>query len=222
MKLPDFLTRCDQLVQHADRVFRTRRQDQWGHDFVDEGSFSGFRAAVLSFLQNLFGKDHSYYTVFDKRCSENKTDMLRSGREILMAVRAELEGGWFATTKGLVSAEIFADFIEMATFLVAEKYKDAGAVIVGSVLEEHLRQLCLKNGIEVSFEKNGVVVQKKADRLNGDLAGAQVYNKLEQKSVTAWLDLRNKAAHGKYDEYGQQQVELMLQGVTDFMARNAV
>jgi hypothetical protein len=139
-----------------------------------------------------------------------------------MAVRAELEGGWFATTKGLVSAEIFADFIEMATFLVAEKYKDAGAVIVGSVLEEHLRQLCLKNGIEVSFEKNGVVVQKKADRLNGDLAGAQVYNKLEQKSVTAWLDLRNKAAHGKYDEYGQQQVELMLQGVTDFMARNAV
>ena len=29
-------------------------------------------------------------------------------------------------------------------------------------------------------------------------AAGAVYSTLDQKSVTAWLDLRNKAAHGKF------------------------
>lgn len=55
--------------------------------------------------------------------------------------------------------------------------------------------------------------------MNVDLAKAGVYNALSQKSVLAWLDLRNKAAHGKYGEYTIMEVQLMQQGVTDFIAR---
>ena len=60
---------------------------------------------------------------------------------------------------------------------------------------------------------------KKAESMNADLARARVYEKLDQKSVTAWLDLRNKASHGRYDEYEKKQVDLMLQGVRDFISR---
>ena len=91
--------------------------------------------------------------------------------------------------------------------------------MIGSVLEENLRQLCNNNGIDVEFEKDGNYIPKKADRLNADLAKAEVYTKLDQKAVTMWLDLRNNAAHGKYKEYSNEQVELMLQGVTEFLAR---
>jgi hypothetical protein len=49
-----------------------------------------------------------------------------------------------------------------------------------------------------------------------------VYNKLDHKNVIAWLDLRNNAAHGKYNEYTQEQVELMLSSVSDFISRNQV
>jgi hypothetical protein len=55
--------------------------------------------------------------------------------------------------------------------------------------------------------------------MNSEIAGAGVYTKLDQKSVTAWLDLRNKAAHGKYAEYTREQAALMLRGVMDFAAR---
>jgi len=44
---------------------------------------------------------------------------------------------------------------------------------------------------------------------------------LDQKNVTAWLDLRNKAAHGLYDQYNREQVETMLKGVIEFSARTA-
>ena len=110
----------------------------------------------------------------------------------------------------------------MAEHLLAENYKDAAAVITGSVLEEHLRQLAQKHAIDVTFEKSGRRVSKKADLLNAELAKAGVYNKLDQKNITALLDLRNKAAHGHYEEYSKSQVELMHQSVLDFMTRVSV
>jgi len=59
--------------------------------------------------------------------------------------------------------------------------------------------------------------------MNSETAGkASVYNKLDQKNVTAWLDLRNKAAHGKYDEYTKEHVELLMQGVLNFFTRIAI
>ena len=85
----------------------------------------------------------------------------------------------------------------------------------------HLRQLCQKLGIEIEVEdRKGNLRPKKADRMNADLAGASAYSKLDQKNVIAWLDLRNKAAHGKYGDYSSGQVALLNQGVRDFISRN--
>ncbi len=41
-----------------------------------------------------------------------------------------------------------------------------------------------------------------------------------QKNVTAWLDLRNKAAHGEYGKYEADQVGLMIDGIRDFITRH--
>jgi len=147
---------------------------------------------------------------------------VESGIGILQAAKNEIEGGWLITTKGLVSAEIFSDFLEMSEYLLEMDYKDPAAVIIGSVLEEHLRQLCQKHGIETHRISGNKSILKKADQLNAELANAQVYNKLDQKNVTAWLDLRNKAAHGNYSDYSKNQVEMMCEAVTEFMARKSV
>lgn len=49
-----------------------------------------------------------------------------------------------------------------------------------------------------------------------------VYSAIDQKQVTAWLGLRNEAAHGHYDQYTTQQVEQLLSGVISFVARGAL
>lgn len=94
----------------------------------------------------------------------------------------------------------------MAEHLLSEQYKDPAAVMVGGVLEEHLRQLAAKAGVAVTDMKDGKEVPRKAESLNADLAKAGVYGKLDQKAVTGWLDLRNKAAHGKYSEYTRRRI----------------
>ncbi|MBA2397002.1 MAG: hypothetical protein H0V70_30135 [Ktedonobacteraceae bacterium] len=112
----------------------------------------------------------------------------------------------------------FVDFSQI-DFLLSEGYKDAAAVMCGSELEKHLRKLCVSSGIDVFLPpgSTGEPQPKKAERLNADLASLSVYNKLEQKQVTSWLDLRNKSAHGDYHEYTVEQVSLMVQGVRGFI-----
>ncbi len=56
--------------------------------------------------------------------------------------------------------------------------------------------------------------------MNADRAKIGVYSKLDQKNITAWLDLRNKAVRGNYSEYSKEQVTLLINGIRDFITRN--
>jgi hypothetical protein len=136
---------------------------------------------------------------------------------VLQGLRADVEAGYLKSVEELIHADVFADFLEMADELHSKGYKDPAAVIGGSVLEEHLRKLASNSGIAVADSSGRPV---KTDKLNAELAGLNVYNKLEQKSVTAWLDLRNKAAHGKYGEYDDVQVAALIRDMRDFMIRH--
>ncbi len=221
MKSEDLVKRVDELIEMGSKALSTRHS-KYDIESLDSGAIKGFRAAVLSFIDRVYGSDHPHFKEFQENTDNYYPSDAEQGIAILHAIRSEIDGGWLFTLKGLITAEVFADFIEMAEHLLETGYKDPAAVMCGSVLEEHLRQLCKKNAIATEIEKDDKQIPKKADRLNSELAKNEVYSKLDQKMVTAWLDLRNKAAHGKYDEYTKDQVKNMLVAVTEFMARVAV
>jgi len=136
---------------------------------------------------------------------------------VALALRADYAAGRLQALQELIHADLFSDFLGMALHLLDDGgYKDPAAVLVGGVLEGHLRQLATKVGI--STDAGGR--PKKAETLNSELTAQTVYSKLDQKSVTSWLDLRNRAAHGKYGEYTKEQVALTLQSVRDFITRH--
>lgn len=108
----------------------------------------------------VYGKEHSHYSEFEKATSINLESSAKKGHGILLAIQDEIDGGWLFSVKKLVSAEIFSDFLEMTAHLLAQEYKDPAAVIIGSVLEENLRQLCHSVGIEIEIEKEGVLISK--------------------------------------------------------------
>jgi hypothetical protein len=136
---------------------------------------------------------------------------------VLRALRDEYEAGFLHTVEELVHGDVFADFLEMSDELAAKKYKDAAAVIAGSVLEEHLRKLAQRSNVPVETADGK---PRKADTINAELVKAGTYDKLEQKAVTAWLGLRNEAAHGHYENYGLDQVLALIRDVRSFMIRH--
>ncbi|PUB43908.1 hypothetical protein ACI51W_06355 [Pseudomonas marginalis] len=219
MQPKDLSRRVAQLIEQSEKVLATKKFNQYGEDHVDAGAMAGLRASTLSFISMTYGNSHSYYSEYDSATPRNLESSAKRSHAILHSIQNELDGGWIFTVKKLIAAEIFYDFLEMAEHLLEQGYKDPAAVMIGSVLEENLRQLCSANNIETELEKDGVLIPKKADRLNSDLAKSEVYTKLDQKSITAWLDLRNNAAHGKYNEYTKEQVNFMLNGITEFLAR---
>lgn len=218
MNKTDLLKRIDQLIAQGRIVLSTKKYSEYSSDYVDMGQQMGFRTASLSFIKNLYGETHPYFKDFNERVKGQAYYETENGINILTAIRNEVDNDWLISIKQMVSAEIFSDFVEMSRYLLDQKYKDPAAVMIGSVLEEHLRLLCRNHSVAIDFLNNsGDTVPKKADTLNADLVKAGVYGVLEQKNVTAWLDLRNRAAHGKYSEYSQEQVELMYQGVLNFL-----
>lgn len=132
----------------------------------------------------------------------------------------DIKSGALDDITELIHADVFGDLLEMSEHLLAEGYKDAAAVIAGGSLEAHLRAICVKNGIATERQTTEGVKPKKADALNGELYASKRITGLEHKSVTSWLDLRNKAAHGRYSEYGKEQVELFISGIRNFLSQN--
>ena len=60
----------------------------------------------------------------------------------------------------------------------------------------------------------------KLDSMNAALAKKGIYNVLTQKKITALADIRNSAAHGKWDGFESSDVDDMLRWTNDFMQKH--
>ncbi|HXM34545.1 MAG TPA: hypothetical protein VN920_05125 [Pyrinomonadaceae bacterium] len=56
--------------------------------------------------------------------------------------------------------------------------------------------------------------------MNAALAKKGIYNVLTQKKITALADIRNSAAHGKWDGFESSDVDDMLRWTNDFMQKH--
>jgi len=221
MKVTDLVRRVDELIEHGQAVMKTGYSTggQYNVDYVKEPAIAGFRSASLSFIERVYGDGHPHFKQFTEQTENHYRSSAEKAIEILKAIRTEIAGGWLTSIKALVAAELFSDFLDMAEHLLETGYKDPAAVMIGSVLEEHLRQLCARAELPTEDEKDGRMVPRKADRLNAELVKAEIYSKLDQKQITAWLELRNNAAHGKYGLYNDEQVAQLKRGVIEFITR---
>jgi hypothetical protein len=132
---------------------------------------------------------------------------------ILRAARDDIEAGALFEVKTLVTAEVFDEFLEQGRALLASGYFAPAAVVIGAVLEDGLRKLCAKAAISLPEKP-------KLDSMNAALAKKGVYNVLGQKKITALADIRNSAAHGKWDAFESTDVDDMLRWTHDFMEKH--
>ena len=181
------------------------------NDFSDEGTAVQWVTSSLSFLRQVFGSDSDYFLMFQSSVRTLDDISVADALGVLRAAKEDYERGYLFNLRQLVNAEVFDDFLGQAEHLLSNGYFQPSAVVAGSVLEDGLRKLCDRNKIALPDKP-------KLDTMNANLAKAGVYNKLAQKNVTAWADLRNKAAHGQWDQFTRADVEGMLHGVRHFMS----
>lgn len=135
---------------------------------------------------------------------------------IVHALRDDYALGGLASVEEIVHADLFDDFLDMAGELLAKGFIGPAAVLAGTVLEEHLRKLARKHQIDVADEK---MRAKSMESLGVDLRKADVITEVQRKSVTAWYAQRTEGAHGRPENLEEGEVERMIDGVRDFVAR---
>ena len=199
-KLDDLIFEANTFLQD---ITQNTVEDAHSIKAIKESKFASFKTATLSFLKTILGTEEIYYNKFLHGVIYYTDYSLVLAIELLRKIKTDVEEGWLQGIKGVISAELFTDFLDMAEYLLNEGYKDPAAVIIGSVLEENLRQLTLKSELPIiqSDKISNKQTPIKAESLNVELSKNSVYNLTYQKSITAYLDLRNNAAHGKYIEY---------------------
>jgi hypothetical protein len=194
----------------------------WGMSWIDPGAASLARSSGLSILGDVYGTSHQHYLDFERATTSDKpAEGFRRAEAILHHLAESLQHDWLRSIRSLLAAEVFSDFLEMAEHLSTEGYKDAAAVISGSSLEAHLKRLAPRAGIDLTYlNSRGDRMPKMAEALNQELTKAGVLDKNEQKQVTAWMGIRNDAAHGSYDKVDASMVRLMIPGVRNFLSRH--
>ncbi len=217
------ITQLESLIEeYKDMLTRSRHND--ASDLQKSEHFR-FTSRVSAAIQRIAGTNSPYMQevqrIKEEKRAESESFNSHYMYGVLLGLYEDVKAGYLESVADLLHGEIFSDFLEMASHLIDNGYKDAAAVVAGSSLEAHLRMLCQKNGIAIeATTTSGNKQRKKADLLNSELTKIGAYEKLDQKNVTAWLDLRNKAAHGNYSEYVKEQVKLMISGIRDFLTRN--
>jgi hypothetical protein len=203
------------VSEYADLVSRSKHDD--GSD-VGETAIRDLQTRCFAAIQRAAGVDSIYYTKASEigETSTHVYEHVAGQIGVVKALLSDIRHGFLKSLEEIIHGDLFADFLEMADHLTDSGYKDAAAVIAGSTLESHIRQLCAKFDLHITAGSKPI----KADTLNADLFKASAYTKLDHKNVTAWLDLRNSAAHGHYTSYDAKQVSLMIAGVRDFITRH--
>jgi hypothetical protein len=180
-----------------------------------------FNIMALAAIERIAGVDSPHaqeVKVMGSRFGMGSPETSRVTYEVLQALRSDVDRGYLAALQELIHADVFADYLSMADHLLSEGYKDAAAVLAGGTLENHLRQLCVKHSLRVEEQTSQGMKPKKGATLNSDLYTAKVLTNADQKQVTAWLDIRNNAAHGHYQAYAKEQVVLFVEGLRHFIA----
>lgn len=172
-------------------------------------SFKGWATNVLNLFQRAFSEESVHYQQFLKHTDsfQGKNSEFEICLAIFLAAKEDYEGGYLFNLRGLVKAEVFDDAFEQGFALLNAGYKDPAAVLAGVALESTLKELCTRYCISIG----------KLDKMNADLCKAGIYNMAKQKQITAWAELRNKAAHGGWAEYNESDVKYFLEGVQRFV-----
>lgn len=138
---------------------------------------------------------------------------------ILSSLKQSYQLDMIAKYEDLVHANVFSDFLEMAEYLLHQGYKDAAAVLIGGVLEEHIKKLAIKNKIEmIDKTQQGNDRPKSIEKLNSELCKDKaIYSQVVRQQVNAWYTIRTAAAHRKYEEYDDKNVQNMLDGIQNFI-----
>jgi len=232
-----YIGRLEELIQQGQKLPLIQKSKCTGgnylsgektykhYEVVSWPEFVEWRTSCTTLLDQIIPKNNVHRSTVDNLITlSSKPDELEFATSFLKSIKCDLESGFLESIALEIEAELTADYIGQAERLLSGetsgKYSHIpAAVLAGAVLEKTLKTICnqLSPPESVINDKGAPI---KLNGLIDTLKKRNVYNELVAKQLRAWADIRNKAAHGDFDEFTKNQVESMISGVSVFLSQN--
>jgi hypothetical protein len=145
------------------------------------------------------------------------------------AVITLYDGGGLTSPRLAIAHELEGDLLEIAQQQVQRAeaatepevktvHLGIAALLAGAALEDGLRRLCDAHGL--AYDSQRTSVAKLQAVLYQPSSSIAVITASDNKQITAWGDVRNKADHGKLSQLTHSEVLAMVIGVRGFLDRH--
>jgi len=200
----------DKLLAQAARI----------RDLIKKDSGDGPYTQACEFLRVFAGPKSSFYINAESNRKYSDDYRARSTISIIDSfieyVREGLHGE--LSVKRQAQVDVISDFLGQAQELLEQDgiHPAAPVVLIGAALEEFLRAWVEDQALSLGGKKPSL------DSYAKILREAELITKQDIKDITAWVGIRNYAAHGEWNEVGDRaRVRLMLESVNLFMRQYA-
>jgi hypothetical protein len=213
--------RFEELEAEASRLsFFRHEPDSYGFPIPDATYMSNCEKLRINFitLLQLLAAKNSRFSDLVKEVSKGNPAQLHG---IISGLRSDYEIGMLQSIAEVVEANVTANYLQQAEELLTAnpngQYNHVpAAVLAGAVLENSLRILCDRQNPPIPTQTDKKL--KTLGTLIEDLKSAGLFNELKAKQLRAWADIRNAAAHGRFDDFKREDVEPMLKGIQNFLS----
>lgn len=218
-KFADLESEMDGLIAQTNDLYGVVNIE--GSSYISD--YHRIRTSFLNLIQILSTKRGSFSDL-TKDVRNAHTHIPAQLQGMLLGLKSDYEDGMLVNITEMVETNVVADYLTQAELLFKGDKKGIhhyapAAVLAGAVFEDGLRRLCARQEPPISQNKRGGS-PKTMGTLIEDLKKATVFNELKAKQLRAWADIRNAAAHGRFDDFTEADVEQLLTGIRNFLADN--
>jgi hypothetical protein len=193
----EVLTELDGLIAEGERIDGTYSVDEMGQYWssLPEVDFHTLSTQARAAIVRVAGRDSEYYRSLPERLPNQVTFKNSGGSFVaaitgsLRALRRSVDAGLLISLESRLRANVYDDFLSQSGDLLAAGYHVASMVLIGGVLEDHLRKLC--DTRTLNWTGSGSISKY------NDLLRDNVYPQSVWRRIQTIADLRNDAAHGK-------------------------
>lgn len=204
----DVLKQLDQLITEGHRLESSMTMGDIGQyeSSLSEAEFRAFATAGLAAIRRVAGEKTDYYRSVPNVDTTNRLTVpgyspifVPALLGSLTALRSAVDGGLLVSLEDRLRANVHDDFLQQSKVLLSAGYHVAAMVLIGGVLEDHLRKLCANRTLTCTGSGN-------LAKYN-DLLKDTVYPQTVWRRIQAIGDVRNEAAHGNGTKVTVSDVE---------------
>lgn len=192
----DILRELDGLIVDGQRLDSSYRMVSMGsrESDIPEVEFQAFATGSRVAIERIAGRTSDFYCAIPKEIPDRIAVLGYGGSVVpvitgaLIALRKAINAGSLVRLEDRLRANVYDDFLVQAGELLTAGYHVAAMVLIGGVLEDHLRKLCQVRNL---IWKGDGSVSKYNDLLKDTL-----YPQTAWRRIQAIADVRNAAAHG--------------------------